>query len=138
MTGVKKRLLAPDRRRTVPKAGFSWIDRRFVREGFLDALEQGEVLLYFFLVAVGDKDGLSYYGDRTIAQRLKMTELDLERARRALERKDLILFRSPLYQVLSLPELAPPAQRPSIPSTPRRRGHDDGPTRLGEILDSLR
>jgi hypothetical protein len=104
MPGVEKRLIASSRRRTLPPHGFSWIDRRLVRDGFLAGLTGPEALLYFFLVAVADQDGLSFYGTRRIAAVLKMTEQGVEAARRGLERKDLVLHRAPLYQVLSLPD----------------------------------
>jgi len=104
MAPVEKRLLAPSRRRSIPAEGFAWIDRRLVREGFLSGLSAPESLLYFFLALVGDRDGLSFWGDAKLASALKLTPASLEQARRGLERKDLILYRTPIYQVLSLPE----------------------------------
>ena len=61
-------------------------------------------LLYFFLVAVADQDGLSFYGDRRVAALLKLSAAGLDQARRGLERKDLVRYRAPLYQVLSVPD----------------------------------
>lgn len=104
MAPVEKRLLAPSRRRSIPAEGFAWIDRRLVRGGFLSGLSAPESLLYFFLALVGDRDGLSFWGDAKLASALKLTPASLEQARRGLERKDLILYRTPIYQVLSLPE----------------------------------
>lgn len=104
MPGVVKRLLVPDRRRCLPPGGFSWIDRRIVQDHFLGGLSGPESLLYFFLVTVADRDGLSFHGDRKTAALLKLPLPTLEQARRGLERKDLICYRAPLYQVLSLPD----------------------------------
>jgi hypothetical protein len=104
---VRKRVLEPDRIRRLPKGGWSWIDRGFVRE-HVDALSRDAVLLYFFLVAVSDKQGLSYYGDAGIISRLKLTDAALERARDELETRDLVAYRPPFYQVLSLPCMRPP------------------------------
>ena len=56
---AKKHLLRRDRIRHLPKEGWSWIDRRFVREKARD-LDRDSILLYFFLAAVGDKHGLSF------------------------------------------------------------------------------
>ena len=65
------------------------------------------MLLYVFLVSVGDKEGVSYYGDTTIGGRLRITADTLARARSELIEKDLIAFERPLYQVLSLPAAGP-------------------------------
>jgi len=106
MPRIEKHPLDPAQIRTVPKSGFSWIDRRLVRDGFLDDLAGPEILLYLFLCAVSDRHGLSFFGDRRIARMLKMSEATIGHARRRLEQKGLILYRSPLYQVLLLPDAA--------------------------------
>src|SRR3989304_4094740 len=54
-----KKLLCPDRVRKI-EGSFSWIDHRFVTEGFLHDLSMIEILLYFFLIAVSDRHGLSF------------------------------------------------------------------------------
>ena len=54
--------LRPDRRRSI-RGSFSWIDHRFLREGFDQGLSRLEKLLYFILVAVSNKDGVSFYSD---------------------------------------------------------------------------
>ena len=63
---IHKQILLPDRVRRPPAEGWSWIDRRFLRE-HASRLSHNAILLYFFLVAVSDKHGLSFYGDATIA-----------------------------------------------------------------------
>ncbi len=55
---ISKRILVADRLRRPPATGWSWIDGRFVRQ-HMDHLSREAVLLYFFLVAVGDQHGLS-------------------------------------------------------------------------------
>ena len=52
----------PDRRRSI-RGTFSWIDHRFLREGFNEGLTRLEKLLYFVLVAVSNQDGVSFYSD---------------------------------------------------------------------------
>ena len=112
----KKHLLRRERIRHLPKEGWSWIDRRFLREKAPD-LDRDSIVLYFFLAAVGDKHGLSYFSDVTIAGRLRMTEASLERAREELVRHDLIAYEKPLYQVLSIAEsFSPPPRRESEPT----------------------
>ena len=109
-----KRILVRDRVRRPPKTGWSWIDRRFVREQ-TERLSRDAMLLYFFLCAVADQHGLSYYGDLTLTTRLRMSAAALEQARAELLSRDLIAHEPPLIQVLSLPangqrRQAPPSQ----------------------------
>ena len=99
---IQKRVLIADRVRRPPADGFSWVDRRFLRE-FAARLSGDAVFLYFFLAAVSDKQGLSFYADSTIAVRLRMSEGILVRAREELIDFDLIAYQPPLTQVLSLP-----------------------------------
>ena len=47
-------------------------------------------MLYFFLAAVSDKDGLSFYGDASIAVRLRMEETAVVAARDELAAADLV------------------------------------------------
>ena len=55
---IEKHLLVADRVRRPPREGFSWVDRRFLRD-FASRLSGDAVFLYFFLAAVSDKHGLS-------------------------------------------------------------------------------
>ena len=87
-------------------------------------LSREAVLLYFFLAAVADKHGLSFYGDGTLAALLRMTVPTLIEARDELVARDLIAHEVRFTQVLSLP---PPGQ-------PRRCAPGQDPTQLGEIL----
>lgn len=99
---IEKRILVADRVRHPPSEGFSWVDRRFLRE-YAAKLTGDGILLYLFLSAVSDKHGLSFYRDSTIAVRLRMREQAVVAAREELLIHDLIAFQSPLTQVLSLP-----------------------------------
>lgn len=99
---IEKRILIADRVRRPPREGFSWIDRRFLRE-FASKLTGDAILLYFFLSAVSDKEGLSFYSDSSIAVRLRMREEHVVAAREDLLTHDLVAYHPPLTQVLSLP-----------------------------------
>ena len=99
---IQKKLLIPDRVRRLPVEGFSWLDRRFLRE-HASKLRGDALLLYFFLAAVSDKQGLSFYSDTTIAVRLRMREEAVVSAREELITYDLAAYQPPLTQVLSLP-----------------------------------
>ena len=99
---IRKQILVPARVRCPPREGFSWVDRRFVRE-FACKLSHDAIVLYFFLAAVSDKHGLSFYRDASIAVRLRLSEKAVLTARGELLALDLVAYRSPLTQVLSLP-----------------------------------
>jgi hypothetical protein len=120
----------------VPEEGFSWIDRRFIREGFSDPLSPRALLLYFyfFLTAVSDAGEQSFYADRTIQNILKLDAEELSQARARLLSAQLILYRYPLYQVLALPAAPATGSKPA-PLRPFRHGGLSGqPTSLSEIL----
>jgi len=96
-----KRVLRPDRRRLVP-AQFSWIDQRLVRDRHLERCDVQALALYLVLVTVADAQGVSYYGEASLARLLSMPAVRLIQARADLIRLDLIAYERPLYQVLSL------------------------------------
>jgi hypothetical protein len=119
----QKPILVPARLRRPPATGWSWMDRLFVRE-HMAHLSREAVLLYFFLAAVADKHGLSFYADGTLATLLRMPLPALIHAREELLDRDLIAHEVRLTQVLSL---LPPCQRP-------RCEPGQGLMQLGEIL----
>lgn len=120
---IHKQVLVADHVRRPPRDGWSWIDRRFVRD-YAPRLSRDAIVLYFFLAAVSDKDGLSFYSEATIAVRLRMSEAAVVRAREELVTEDLVAYRAPLVQVLSLPRAG----------LERR---DGGLVQFGELLRTL-
>jgi hypothetical protein len=116
-------ILVPERLRRPPATGWSWVDRRFVRE-HAARLSRDAVLLYFFLSAVADRHGLSFYGDATLAALLRMPLPALVEARDELLAHDLIAHEARFTQVLSLP--SPVQQRSGQPG--------GGLMQLGAIL----
>lgn len=122
---IEKRLLVPQRLRRPPKSGWSWVDRGFLRE-HAEHLSREAVLLYFFLTAAADRNGLSFYSDGSIAALLRLTLPTLLAAREELVTHDLIAHEPPLTQVLSLP---------SRPGHRRREG--EGLFQLGELFRQL-
>ena len=119
---IQKQVLVPDRVRRPPREGWSWIDRRFLRE-HAPRLSHEAIFVYLFLAAVSDQKGLSFYNDASIAVRLRMGEQAVVRARDELVREDLVAYRPPLTQVLSLPD--------------RNRVQRGGLTSLSEIFRNV-
>jgi hypothetical protein len=68
---IQKRVLVARRVRRPPSTGWSWTDRRFVRDQ-ASLLSREAMLLYFFLAAVCDGQGVSFYGDAATAALLRM------------------------------------------------------------------
>ncbi len=89
------------RLRKVPPQ-FSWVDQRLVRDGYIDQLSHEACALYLFLVTVADAQGLSFYSEQSLCQRLSMTPAVLRQARQALIACALVAYQRPLYQVLAL------------------------------------
>ena len=98
---VQKHLICPQRIRKIPKT-FSWLDHRLVSDHHIERLSHPAAALYLFLVTVADAQGLSYYSEQTISQRLAMDVNILAQASHELIRIGLIAYQKPLYQVLAL------------------------------------
>ena len=108
---MKKRLLNPERVRKVPPQ-FSWIDHRLVQENYFLRCDHPAWALYLFLTSVADAEGLSYYSDASLVQRLKMDPVVLSASRRQLVQAGLIAYQKPFYQVLSLDSAQAPRSGP--------------------------
>ena len=74
-------------------------------------LTKEEILLYYFLVTVGDKAGMSFYSREKICCKLKLGIEEYEKAKQSLINYDLIAYKpfsryslNGYFQVLSLPE----------------------------------
>ena len=100
---VSKKPIRPDRIRNIA-GSFSWLDHRILSDGYLMAMTKHELLLYFFLVLVGDKNGISFYGYDKICQFLEITLDEYIAVRDALLKRDLIAFEQGRFQVLQLPQ----------------------------------
>ena len=83
---------------------FAFIEHLFLRHGFWASLGHHELLLYFFLIMVADRQGLSFYSYDKICSLLAITVDEYIMARDFLIQKDLLAFDGTFFQVLSLPE----------------------------------
>jgi hypothetical protein len=108
------------------------VDHRLIRDNRLTGCACEAWALYLFLVTVSDSEGLSYYSDPTLAQRLGLSEQEVRTARGQLLRADLIAYETPLCQVLSL---EPAASRCPVRSV--RQPTEDTTVSIGEVLGAL-
>ena len=104
---------------------FNWVDHRLVRDRHIEYCSHSASTLYLFLVTVSDAQGLSYYSDASLMQRLSMDNRALLAARQNLIRLNLVAYKKPLYQVLALDM---PAHSTSLP---------EGPMSIGSILRAI-
>lgn len=98
---TRKFPIRPDQIRIIPEQ-FSWVDHRLVRDRHIELLSHEAAALYLFLVTVADCQGLSYYSDVSLCERLSMDAPALVSARICLAKAGLVAYKKPLYQVLEL------------------------------------
>ena len=128
---IKKKILNVSRVRCI-KGGFSFIPHRFLTGGFWSTLSPNELLLYFFLVLAGDRNGLSFYSYDKICTQLEMQLDHYIQARDGLLKKDLIAFDGTIYQVLSLP-----VKSITVPTEERSSCRTSKPELVGKILNKM-
>jgi len=127
---ISKTPINPSRIRKI-KGSFSWIDHRLITSGFLAQMSSDEILLYFFLVLVGDRHGVSFYGYDKICSLLKIDVDRFVAARAGLVNQLLIAYEDGRYQVLQLPER--PKQTVNV-STRERHNRERDFRALAEIF----
>jgi len=99
---ISKKPIRPDRIRKIT-GSFSWIDHRILLEGLILSMSQHEILLYFFLVLVSDKNGVSFYSYDKICKYLKISLDDFVNARNRLIERYLVAYKQGRVQVLQIP-----------------------------------
>lgn len=119
---MQKHPIYPERIRKTPKQ-FSWVDHRLVRDRYIDQCSHPSAALYLFLVTAADAQGLSYYSDRSLLQRLNLEDHDLAHARLELVRIGLIAYQKPIYQVLALDAFPLPVPTRTASAHPQLLGH---------------
>jgi hypothetical protein len=128
--------ICPDRIRTIPEQ-FSWLDHRLVRDRHIELLSHEAAALYLFLITVADCQGLSYYADTSLCERLAMDAATLASARACLIKSRLVAYKKPLYQVLALGDVLQTPQRIlRVPGENAAR-EDVGALAIDKILASL-
>ena len=128
---MDKRPISLAKLRKVPSQ-FGWVDQRLVRERYIDQLSPEACALSLFLITVADAQGLSFYSEQSLCQRLSMAPAVLRQARQALIACALVAYQSPLSQVLALDRDAvrPAAERPTL-------SDDDEPVDLKAVFKQI-
>lgn len=81
---------------------YSIIDHQILYGGYLHRLSHEAMILYLFLVVVGDREGRSFYADTTIMDILRLDRGALSSARLELEAEGLIHCRGLYYFVRNI------------------------------------
>lgn len=133
---ISRQPIIPERVRNIGSQSFAFIPHRFLRDGFLAALNPAQRSLYLFLVLAADRNGISFYNYERICSCLELTLDQYIDVRNALIDMDLVAFDGTRFQVLSLPD-SPPASS----TTPLRRAadlEDHDPATVSRIIrDSI-
>jgi hypothetical protein len=129
---ITKKPFYPQRVRKI-NGSFAFIEHKFLRNGFWEALSHHELLLYLFLVLVSDRKGLSYYAYDRICTILRISVDEYIVARNALIKKDLIAFDGHLFQVLSLPNA--PMAYSSKPIREKKEMEQKDPATIQQIIE---
>jgi hypothetical protein len=83
---------------------YSIIDHQILHGRYLHRLSHESMILYLFLVVVGDRKGRSFYADRSITEILRLSGPKLDQARQELTSEGLISYRKPYWEVQNLPQ----------------------------------
>lgn len=81
---------------------YSIVDHELLHGKYLHHLSHESMVLYLFLVVVGNRDGMSFYSDKTITEILRMESDLLSNARNQLISKNLIEYKKPYWFVKNL------------------------------------
>ncbi|KPA12843.1 hypothetical protein MHK_006950 [Candidatus Magnetomorum sp. HK-1] len=120
---MSRSILEPKRVRKISST-FAFIEHRLIRDGFFESLNHHELILYLFLILVGNRFGVSWYAYDKICGILRITLDEYIDARNSLIDKDLIAFNGYTFQVLSLPEKPVLTDLPSLKTKDDMSRHD--------------
>src|SRR4030067_1379499 len=83
---------------------YSIIDHQILHGRYLHRLSHEAMILYLFLVVVGDRQGRSFYSERTITEILRVSVSALHHAREELISEGLVSYRRPHWEVKNIPQ----------------------------------
>jgi hypothetical protein len=83
---------------------YSIIDHQILHGRYLQRLSHESMILYLFLVVVGDRQGRSFYSDRSIMEILRLSGPKLHHAREELISEALVSYKRPYWEVKNIPQ----------------------------------
>ena len=83
---------------------YSIVDHHLLHGGYFQKLSHEALVLYLFLIVVGDKNGRSFYADQSVAEILHLSMDLLKKARSSLMACHLIDYQKPYWWVKNIPE----------------------------------
>src|SRR4030043_2463563 len=83
---------------------YSIIDHQILHGRYLHRLSHESMILYLFLAVVGDRQGRSFYSDRSITEILRLSGPKLHHAREELSSEGLISYKRPYWEVKNIPQ----------------------------------
>jgi hypothetical protein len=101
---------------------YSIVDHQLLHGGYFHQLSHEALVLYLFLVVVGDPEGRSFYADVTLETILRFLPHQLDQARSELIQSGLIDYRSPYWWVNTIPESVDERSQTKNPLSQRRPG----------------
>lgn len=119
-------------------ASYGIVDRKLLFDRHLHRMSLEGIALYLFLVLAADREGRSYYGDRSIGEILRFSPDELIAARAELIAAGLIAYRTPNWWVKGFSSLAQPPPLPAHrPCASSRLSGEPAPIR-GAVPEALR
>ncbi len=85
---MQRRVICPEKVRTLPRR-FSWVDQRLAREGHMKEMTPQGGVLYLFLTAVADREGVSWYSAESIRRLAGVQEMEERRSCESLSLKEI-------------------------------------------------
>lgn len=115
-------------------ASYGIVDRQLLFGRYLHRMSLEGMALYLFLVLAADREGRSYYGDRSIGEILRLPPAALSCARGELVSLGLVAHRAPNWWVKELSAAAAPSCRSKASGV----GPDAPVPIRGAVPDALR
>jgi len=81
---------------------YSILDHALLHGGYLHRLNHEAIALYLFLVVVSDREGKSFYAEKTIGEILRLSPKALAAAKGELLEAQLISYRAPHFWVRNI------------------------------------
>jgi len=81
---------------------YSIVDHQLLHGGYFHRLRHSSLALYLFLVVVGDKDGRSFYGEKSLINILRLSEEELAASIDELMAARLIHYNRPYFWIRTL------------------------------------